>query len=106
MLCRDAAIQLATEIFGTKKAELRKLRSSLDSQSRFLDNEQANNHEVEARIEHMERQVHKLRDAFAAEQQALSEATDEVEIMRNTLNKTAGEWTAEQESNSHARYCF
>ena len=46
MICRDAAIQLATEMFATKKAELRKLRSSLDSQSRFLDNEQANNHEV------------------------------------------------------------
>lgn len=59
--------------------------------------------QVEARIEHMERQVHKLRDAFAAEQQALSEATDEVEIMRNTLNKTEGEWSAEQGTNGVAR---
>ncbi len=92
--CRDAAIQLATEMFAAKKAELRQLRSALDSQAKFMDNEQANNTEVEARIDHMERQVHKLRDAFAAEQHALSEAADEVEIMRNTLNKTGGELAA------------
>jgi len=101
---RDAAIQLATEMFATKKAELRQLRSALDSQAKFMDNEQANNSEVEARIDHMERQVHKLRDAFAAEQHALSEAADEIEIMKNTLNKTDGELSAEMETNGHARY--
>lgn len=101
---RDAAIQLATEMFATKKAELRQLRSALDSQAKFMDNEQANNSEVEARIEHMERQVHKLRDAFAAEQHALSEAANEVEIMRNSLNKTGGELAAEMGTNGHARY--
>lgn len=102
--CRDAAIQLATDMFASKKAELRQLRSALDSQARFMDNEQANNHEVEARIEHMERQVHKLKDAFAHEQQALSDAADEVEIMRNTLTKTGGELAGEDETNGHARY--
>ena len=100
---RDAAIQLATEMFASKKAELRQLRSALDSQARFMDNEQANNQEVEARIEHMELRVHQLRDAFAREQQALSEAADEVEIMRNTLTKTDGELTAEGEVNEHVR---
>lgn len=68
-----------------------------------MDNEQANNHEVEARIEHMERQVHKLKDGFASEQHALTEAADEVEIMRNTLTKTGGELAAEMETNEHAR---
>ena len=102
--CRDAAIQLATDMFASKKAELRQLRSALDSQARFMANEQANNHEVEARIEHMERQVHKLKDAFAHEQQALSDAADEVEIMRNTLTKTGGELAGEDETNGHARY--
>ncbi|KAL3156428.1 hypothetical protein ABBQ38_000737 [Trebouxia sp. C0009 RCD-2024] len=101
---RDAAIQLATDMFASKKAELRQLRGALDSQARFMDNEQANNHEVEARIEHMERQVHKLRDGFAREQQALSEAADEVEIMRNTLVKTDGELAGEDETNGHARW--
>ena len=91
-------------MFATKKAELRQLRSALDSQARFLDNEQANNSEIEARIEHMERQVHKLKDAFAAEQHALSEAADEVEIMRHTLSRTGGELAAELETNEHARY--
>lgn len=101
--CRDAAIQLATDMFTSKKAELRQLRSALDSQARFMDNEQANNHEVEARIKHMERQLHKLKDAFAHEQQALGEAADEVEIMRNTLTKTGGELAGEEETNGHAR---
>ena len=101
--CRDAAIQLATEMFTAKKGELRQLRSALDSQARFMDNEQANNSEIEARIEHMERQVHKLKDAFATEQHALSEAADEVEIMRHTLNRTGGELAAELETNGHAR---
>ena len=101
--CRDAAIQLATEMFATKKKELRQLRSALDAQARFMDNEQANNNEVEARIEHMERQVHKLRDTFAAEQHALSEAADEVDIMRNTLTKTGGQLAAELETNGHTR---
>ena len=91
-------------MFASKKAELRQLRGALDSQARFMDNEQANNHEVEARIEHMERQVHKLRDGFAREQQALSEAADEVEIMRNTLVKTDGELAGEDETNGHARW--
>lgn len=93
-------------MFASKKAELRQLRGALDSQARFLDNEEANNHEVEARIEHMERQVHKLRDGFAHEQQALSEAADEVEIMRNTLVKTDGELASEEETNGHARLAF
>lgn len=90
-------------MFASKKAELRQLRSALDSQARFMDNEQANNHEVEARIEHMERQMHKLKDVFAHEQQALSEAADEVEIMRNTLSKTGEELAGEEETNEHAR---
>ncbi|KAL0022703.1 hypothetical protein WJX77_003710 [Trebouxia sp. C0004] len=79
---QDAAIQLATEMFATKKAELRQLRSALDSQAKFMDNEQANHSEVEARIDHMDhmRQVHKLRDASAAEQHALSEAADEARL--------------------------
>lgn len=93
-------------MFASKKAELRQLRSALDSQARFMDNEQANNHEVEARIEHMERQVHKLKDAFAHEQQALSDAADEVEIMRNTLTKTGGELVSEEEVNGHARLIY
>ena len=93
-------------MFATKKGELRQLRSALDAQARFMDNEQANNQEVEARIEHMERQLHKLKDAFAHEQQALSEAADEVDIMRNTLTKTEGEVAAEVGINEHARYVF
>ena len=44
---RDDAIQSAAEAFAAKKAELRELKAALDAQAKFLDNEQANNQEVD-----------------------------------------------------------
>ena len=48
---RDEAIQLAGAKYAEKKRELADLKDALDGQAQFLDNEQANNREVEGKIQ-------------------------------------------------------
>lgn len=49
--------QMASETFASRKQDLRERQSEVDAQARFLDNEGANNKEVESRIAYYDREV-------------------------------------------------
>lgn len=48
---------MASETFASRKQDLRERQSEVDAQARFLDNEGANNKEVESRIAYYDREV-------------------------------------------------
>ena len=54
---QDKAIQLATERFNDRKSIIRQKRKELDAQAAFLENEVANNRELEARIDALDRET-------------------------------------------------
>ncbi|KAK9820385.1 hypothetical protein WJX72_009778 [[Myrmecia] bisecta] len=100
---RDEAIQLASEKFAAKKAELVEAQANLDAQARFLENEEANNREVDARIDLFEREVGKLRDVHGSEQKRLADIMDEVDRLKNMLAKAADELVGQRTANGRAR---
>lgn len=54
---RDTAIENANERFQNRKAMLSQRQEELDAQAQFLENEVANNKELEGRIEILDRDV-------------------------------------------------
>lgn len=96
---RDVAIQDASEAFAEKKMELREKQSMLDAQARFLENEELNNKEVNMQISSADRAVGKLRDQIGVEGHAANELHEEVEVIKNTLAKTATELQQVQAQN-------
>lgn len=54
---RDNAIENAHERFNNRKAMLSQKQEELDAQAQFLDNEVANNRELEGRIDNLDREV-------------------------------------------------
>lgn len=55
--CCVCSAQMASETFASRKQDLRERQSEVDAQARFLDNEGANNKEVESRIAYYDREV-------------------------------------------------
>mmetsp|Transcript_20436 Transcript_20436/g.66353 ORF Transcript_20436/g.66353 Transcript_20436/m.66353 type:complete len:909 (-) Transcript_20436:163-2889(-) len=96
---RDLAIQAASERFAAKKTELREKQGRLDERARFLEQEQANNREIDARIAIADRGMTKLRLALTGESDKHNETNDEVEVLKNTLSKTANELAVARSTN-------
>ena len=57
MAHRDTAITVASEQFSQRKQDLRGRKQELDAQARFLENEGANNKEIDARIAFFDREL-------------------------------------------------
>ncbi|CAD7704050.1 unnamed protein product, partial [Ostreobium quekettii] len=100
---QDKAIQLATERFHDRKSVIRQKRKDLDAQAAFLENEVANNRELEARIEALDRETAKLRDLAGDEQKKKLEASDETEVLQNTLRKAANDLAQKTVENRNAK---
>ena len=88
---RDHAIQEASRLFAARKKELRIKQQTLDERARFLDQEMANNKEIDAAIQTTDRGLGLLREEFASETTTQRELQDEVDIVKNTLAKAAGD---------------
>lgn len=100
---RDEAIAAASEQFAERKAELRDKQAELDSQARFLENEVANNKELDARIAFYDREVGKQRETLQREQKALDRYLDEVELLKAQLSKAANDLATKSIENQEAR---
>mmetsp|Transcript_5711 Transcript_5711/g.6544 ORF Transcript_5711/g.6544 Transcript_5711/m.6544 type:complete len:927 (+) Transcript_5711:140-2920(+) len=96
---RDAAIQAASERFATKKLEIREKQAQLDEKAKFLEQEKANNKEVDARIQLADRGLGKLRAMHNDENTTLLELSDEVDVLRNTLQKSANDLAVQRTNN-------
>eukprot|EP00002_Diphylleia_rotans_P040756 TRINITY_DN9745_c0_g1_i3.p1 TRINITY_DN9745_c0_g1~~TRINITY_DN9745_c0_g1_i3.p1 ORF type:complete len:708 (-),score=224.99 TRINITY_DN9745_c0_g1_i3:232-2355(-) len=86
---RDEAIRKAGEKFAEVKKAIAEKQALITEQKKFLEGEVANNKEIETKITMYERQVGRQRTEFNASQQGLVEFQDEVEVLKNTLNKVA-----------------
>ncbi|MEW5311178.1 MAG: hypothetical protein WDW38_002914 [Sanguina aurantia] len=100
---RDGAILVASETFASRKQDLRERQSEVDAQARFLDNEGANNKEVESRIAYYDREVAKAREAFAKDQERVNEHGNQVDLIRATLAKAAAELSEQTHEAGAAR---
>mmetsp|Transcript_5315 Transcript_5315/g.17662 ORF Transcript_5315/g.17662 Transcript_5315/m.17662 type:complete len:868 (+) Transcript_5315:644-3247(+) len=96
---RDESIQRASEAFAQRKLELREKQMALDHTAKFLDNEVANNRELDAQIAIAERGQVVLQGQFQGEKKQLSEMQDEVEVVKNTLAKAANELAVQRAGN-------
>lgn len=88
---RDKAIEAAEERYAEGKQWVEKRQKQLKSRIEFHQVENANNREIEVKIEQEERVLSKYREDAAALQKQLSELNDEVEVVRNTLAKAVKE---------------
>jgi len=88
---RDHAIQEASRLFAARKKELRIKQQTLDERARFLDQELANNKEIDAAIQTTDRGLGALREEYASETTTQRELQDEVDIVKNTLAKAAAD---------------
>eukprot|EP00854_Cymbomonas_tetramitiformis_P008918 gene8918-10568_t len=100
---RDAAIQAASERFAQKKMEIRHKQGQLDEKAKFLEQEKANNKEVDARIQLADRGLSKLRAQYTHENHGLSEMQDEADVLRNTLSKLANDLAVQRGNNATLR---
>jgi len=91
MTTRDEAITAAHEEFARAKADLRERQDQLAEKAAFLKTEEKNNFEVEMKIGAAERTIGKKREIQLSEAARLSELNDQVEVLRATLAKAAGE---------------
>jgi chromosome segregation ATPase len=84
---RDKAIEAAEERYAEGKQWVEKRQKQLKSRMEFHQVENANNREIEVKIEQEERVLAKYREDSAALAKQLSDLNDEVEVVRNTLAK-------------------
>lgn len=96
---RDEAIQEASKAFALKKKEIRAKQAALDERARFLEQEINNNKEMDARIAIADRGMGKLRLVHQSEVAQQTEMQDEVEVVKNTLSKAAGDLVQTQSGN-------
>ena len=96
---RDEAIQEASKAFALKKKEIRAKQAALDERARFLEQEINNNKEMDARIAIADRGMGKLRLVHQSEVAQQTEMQDEVEVVKNTLGKAAGDLVQTQAGN-------
>ena len=84
---RDEVIQAARESFAEGKQWLAKRTEQLRDRSQFLSVEQQNNKELDSKISQEERVVSKYRADHLHICQHLAELDDELEVVKNTLDK-------------------
>ena len=78
----------ASRLFAARKKELRIKQQTLDERARFLDQELANNKEIDAAIKTTDRGLGALREVRLGDYDP-EELQDEVDIVKNTLAKAA-----------------
>mmetsp|Transcript_5128 Transcript_5128/g.9691 ORF Transcript_5128/g.9691 Transcript_5128/m.9691 type:complete len:950 (+) Transcript_5128:130-2979(+) len=100
---RDGDIAAASEAFAHKKMEIREKQANLDEKAKFLEQEKANNKEVEARVQIADRGVGNLRAMLQDETFQVAELNDEVNVLKNTLQKVANELAAQNATNMGLR---
>uniref|UniRef100_A0A061QV58 Flagella associated protein n=1 Tax=Tetraselmis sp. GSL018 TaxID=582737 RepID=A0A061QV58_9CHLO len=100
---RDEMIQVASERFAEMKARLRDKKGELDQQARFLDNEVANNRELDAQIGAYDREVAKLRVVYGREKEQVDEFINELDALKASLGKAANELAVKRSENSHRK---
>eukprot|EP01061_Rhynchopus_euleeides_P021349 TRINITY_DN34886_c0_g1_i1.p1 TRINITY_DN34886_c0_g1~~TRINITY_DN34886_c0_g1_i1.p1 ORF type:complete len:905 (+),score=476.69 TRINITY_DN34886_c0_g1_i1:94-2715(+) len=93
---RDEVIQAARESFAEGKQWLAKRTEQLRDRSSFLSVEQQNNKELESKIAQEERVVSKYRADQLHISQHLAELDDELEVVKNTLNKALADLTTKK----------
>ncbi|KAJ3295187.1 Coiled-coil domain-containing protein 39 [Borealophlyctis nickersoniae] len=86
---RDAEIVNAQGRYYNTKEEIKQKQSVIDEKQQFLDQQHAANAETEKRISMCDRSVSKFRLEQSEANASLAQFQDEVEVLRNTLNKTA-----------------
>ena len=100
---RDAAIREASELYATRKAELRTRQTHLDEKARFLEAETQNNKELGTQIAAQERSLARQRQDLAAAGASVQEMADEVDVLKNTLGKAANDLMNCMNANTDAR---
>lgn len=88
---RDQAIQEASRTFAARRKEIRMKQAALEERRRFLEQEVANNKELDAAINVSDRGMAKLREEYNAELAEQRELSDEVDLAKNTLARVAAD---------------
>ncbi|KAJ9435477.1 Coiled-coil domain-containing protein 39 [Diplonema papillatum] len=88
---RDEVITAARERFSEGKRWLTKRNDQLKERAAFLSVEQQNNKEIDNKILQEERVLSKYRTDHLLISQHLAELDDELDVMKNTLNKALGD---------------
>ncbi|KAJ3085209.1 Coiled-coil domain-containing protein 39, partial [Quaeritorhiza haematococci] len=86
---RDKEIEQAREREREIKEEMKRLRKVIEEKQAFLEQQLATNAETEKKIGICDRNVGKYRMEQTEANVSLSQFQDELEVLRNTLNKTA-----------------
>ena len=84
---RDNAIKTAGDRYAEGKVWIEKRMKQLKTRREFHDAEVSNNKEMQLKIEEEERVQGKYREDFATLTAHLTELDDELEVLRNELNK-------------------
>lgn len=85
----DKRILEIQEEYQKSKSEIREKQAIIDEKQAFLDQQLQNNVETEKKIGLFDRQVSKYKLEQTEENTSLIQFKDEVEVMKNTLSKTA-----------------
>lgn len=88
---RDSEIAEAGNRYATAQERFRAKKEALAEQAKMLAQMQAENVEVEGKIAGKARAIARLREDFMTAQAKLAEFQDEVEVMKNTLQKAASD---------------
>jgi chromosome segregation ATPase len=84
---RDNAIKAAGDRYAEGKQWLVKRQKQLKARAEFFEVEKGNSKELESKISQEERVVSKYREDFGVLEKHLRDLDDEVDVVRNTLNK-------------------
>ena len=79
------------------------LKQALDVQAAALTQNQEANKNAENKVDGIDREKGRLREAYQAEQQRLSQVLDDVELVKNTLGKTSDDLVHQKTTNGQLR---
>lgn len=82
---------------------LQVLKQALDLQAGVLARNQEANRNTESQVDGMDREKGRLREAYQAEQQRLSQVLDDVELVKNTLGKASDDLAHQMSTNGQVR---
>jgi len=100
---RDADIQNASDQLAEKKREVKEKKAELDEQAKLLEREKTDNRETEKKIELASRGVSKLREVQQQENDRLSEAQDELTVVKSQLSKANSDLESVKATNKQLR---
>jgi UDP-glucose:O-linked fucose beta-1,3-glucosyltransferase len=86
---RDNDINVAQANYRNQKQEIRQVHEKIKERQDIYQNQLNQNQDIEKNITLAERKVYKLREEETDAIQALHQYRDEVEVLKNTLNKSA-----------------